>query len=81
MTELYYSSLVDLASMIKSRKVSPVEVTRMMLDRIAEIDPSYHSYLLVTPEAALEAAGIAEAEIMSGRYRGRCTAFRSGSRT
>ncbi len=41
-----------------------------MLDRIAEIDPSYHSYLLVTPEAALEAAGIAEAEIMSGRYRG-----------
>lgn len=70
MTELHYASLVDVASMIKSRKVSPVEVTTKLLERIAEIDPSYHSYLLVTPEFALEAARSAEAEIMSGRYRG-----------
>ncbi len=67
---IWYSSLVDLAGLIRTREVSPVEVTQCMLDRIAAIDPSYHSYLTVMPDAALAAARVAEIEVMSGRYRG-----------
>ena len=48
-------------------QVSPVEVVRHTLDRIAGLDPALNSYLTVTAEHALQRARQAEAEIRSGR--------------
>jgi amidase len=70
MTDLHFATLLDVASAIRSRKVSPVELTRAMLDRIAELDPSLHAYATVTPELALAQAKAAETEIAAGGYRG-----------
>jgi amidase len=70
MVDLHYATLVEVAAAIRSRKVSPVEVTRAMLDRIAKLDPALHSYATVTPELALAQAKAAEAEIAAGNHRG-----------
>ncbi|WP_338829756.1 amidase [Bradyrhizobium sp. 27S5] len=69
-TYMHYATLTEAAAAIRSRKVSAVELTRGMLDRIAKIDPSLHSYATVTPELALTQAEAVDAEITAGNYRG-----------
>jgi len=71
MTEsLHYLPLFELASRLESRSISPVEITRHMLERIDALDGSLHSYVTVLPESALEAARQAEQEIARGARRG-----------
>lgn len=70
MTGWHYATLTAAADAIRSRKVSPVELTNALLDRIARVDPLLHSYALVTPELARAQARRAEAEIAADRYRG-----------
>jgi len=67
---LHYVTLLEMAAALKTRKVSPVELTRAMLARIARLEPRLHAYATQTPELALIQARAAEAEIMAGRYRG-----------
>jgi len=69
------ASLIDLsvgqaARLIQARKVSPVELVDAYLARIAAVDDRLHSYLLVTADAARDAARTAERDIMAGRWRG-----------
>jgi amidase len=68
--ELHYASLLEVAHRIKARKLSPVELTRSLLNRIEKLEPHLHSYATVTPELALAQAARAEQEIMNGKYRG-----------
>lgn len=51
---------VELAELIRTRQVSPVEVVRQVLDRIDREDPRLHSFVTVDHEGALEAARRAE---------------------
>lgn len=67
---LHYASLTDVARMLESRQISPVELTEMMLERIATVDGRLKSYATVTDERALVAARQAEREIAAGAYRG-----------
>ena len=69
-TDLHFLTIAKAASLIEQRKLSPVALTRAFLDRIAAVDPQLNAYLLVTAEQALDQARVAEAEIMSGNYRG-----------
>ncbi len=66
---LPYRSLTEVAGLIRSGALSPVEVTRTILERIERLEPQLHSYATVTAELALEQARQAEGEIQSGRYR------------
>ncbi len=70
MSEVHYLSLTDVAALIKSRRLSPVALTRTMLDRIQALDGHLHSYARVMADSALAAASAAEREIQSGHYRG-----------
>jgi len=70
MTDWHYATLIEAADAIRSRKISPVELTNALLDRIARLDPSLHSYATVTPEVASAQARRAEGEIAAGSYRG-----------
>jgi amidase len=70
MTDLCYRSLTDIAADIRLKKISPVEVTEALLERIAAIDPVLQSYTTVTASQAREQAKRAEIEIAEGRYRG-----------
>jgi len=68
--DLHYKSIREVAGLIESREISPLELTRMMLDRIESLDGQLKSYATVTAERALASAGKAEQEIMAGDYRG-----------
>ena len=67
---IHYASLSSVAQLIKDRKISPLELTRTMLERIESVDKQLLSYATVTADRALDAARQAEQEINSGRYRG-----------
>ena len=67
---LHYLQITELALLIERRKISPLDVTRAQLDRIAALDGELMSYAVVTPDAALAEAKAAEAEIAAGAYRG-----------
>src|SRR5262244_236283 len=62
--------MADLGRMIATKQVSPVEVVQAHLDRIAALDPKLRAFITVCPDAALEAARAAEADLVSGRTLG-----------
>jgi amidase len=64
------NSLIEIAGRIRTRDLSPVELTNHLLARIEAEDARLHSYVTVLAEHALAQAAAAEAEIMQGRYRG-----------
>jgi aspartyl-tRNA(Asn)/glutamyl-tRNA(Gln) amidotransferase subunit A len=68
--DLAFLTIAELAPKIKSREVSPVEVTRAILDRIEKYDSKLHSYITLLPERAIGAAYAAEKAISSGVYLG-----------
>ena len=68
--ELHYLELTQVAHLLQTRKLSPVELTQAMLHRIESLDRRLHAYALPTPELALEQARRAEKEIMGQVYRG-----------
>ena len=68
--DLHYLSLDEVARRLKARKLSSVEATQAMLDRIGRLDPKLKSYATVTPERALADAGRLDAETAAGKSRG-----------
>jgi aspartyl-tRNA(Asn)/glutamyl-tRNA(Gln) amidotransferase subunit A len=67
---LYYLSIDEAQELIRKRALSPVELTRAVLDRIDAVDGKLHAYIQVMAEGALQEARGAEAEIVAGRWRG-----------
>ncbi len=68
--EIPFLSATELAELLRSRQVSPVEATEAYLARIEQVDPALNSYITVTTEQARAEARQAEAEIAAGRNRG-----------
>jgi aspartyl-tRNA(Asn)/glutamyl-tRNA(Gln) amidotransferase subunit A len=68
--DLPYLSLAEAAALIKSRRLSPVELTRAILDRIDRVDARVGAFITVTRDEALAAARDAEQQITRGHYRG-----------
>jgi amidase len=68
--DLHYLELTEIAACIRTRQLSPPEVTRALLDRIAALDGKLGSYVEVMADAAMAQAETAQAEIVAGRYRG-----------
>jgi amidase len=69
-TDIHYLGLVEIGRQIHAKKLSPLEVTKMMLERIERLDGKLKSYAYVMSEAALAEAARAEKEIASGKIRG-----------
>lgn len=70
MNDLLFKSIAEMAPLIQSRQVSPVELVEAALDHIALTDGRLNAFPVVKAEEALAAAREAEAEIATGRYRG-----------
>jgi len=68
-TDLAFASIEEVARLYRKRKVSPVEVTKLMLDRIDQLNPKINAYITVTSEIALAQAKRAETEMFSPRGR------------
>jgi aspartyl-tRNA(Asn)/glutamyl-tRNA(Gln) amidotransferase subunit A len=69
-SDLCWTFMADLGRMIATKQVSPVEVVRAHLDRIAALDPTLRAFITVCADAALESARAAEADLMAGRAVG-----------
>ncbi|HXG53032.1 MAG TPA: amidase [candidate division Zixibacteria bacterium] len=67
---LYYLTIDEAQRLIQRRELSPVELTRAVLDRIAAVDGDLHAYCRLTGESALIEARRAEAEVLKGDWRG-----------
>jgi Asp-tRNA(Asn)/Glu-tRNA(Gln) amidotransferase A subunit family amidase len=68
--DLAFATVTQLAELIRTRQVSPVELTKMYLARLKRYGPKLHCVVTLTEELALEQAAQAESEIKRGKYRG-----------
>lgn len=69
-TELCFLTIAQAGELIRTRKISPVDLTEALIRRAEAIDPQVHSFITLTPDFALERARKAETEICGGGYRG-----------
>jgi len=67
---LAFLNIESASALIKTRKVSPVELTRACLSRIERLNPQLNAFITVTAESALAEARQAEADIQQHRWRG-----------
>ena len=65
-----FPSISELAPRLRSREISPVEITRTCLLRIERLNPVLNAFITVMAESALGDARRAEAEILRGEWRG-----------
>ena len=65
-TDLAFMPVTELVRLVRERKVSPVELVRMYLERIDRWDDRLHAYVTVSRDAALEQAKEAEAAVTRG---------------
>jgi len=61
-----YTPAVELAALIREKKISPVEVIDSLLDRIDRINPRINAYCTIAADQAREAARRAEAAVVHG---------------
>ncbi|MFN2563635.1 MAG: amidase [Gemmatimonadaceae bacterium] len=68
--ELAYLPVTALSELVRTRKVTSQQLTRMYLGRLKKHDPMLHAVITLTEERALRQARAADEEIARGRYRG-----------
>lgn len=71
--DLAFASIEEVARLYRKRKLSPVELTVWLLERIEQINPQLNAYVTVTTEQALAQARKAESELFAPRgKKGHC---------
>ena len=69
-SETIHLTLEDAAIAVRSRRVSPAELTEACLARIEAVEPRLNAFVTVTADLARAQAREAGDEIAAGRYRG-----------
>jgi Asp-tRNA(Asn)/Glu-tRNA(Gln) amidotransferase A subunit family amidase len=68
--DLAFASVVDLGQLLKTRKVTSVELTEMYLGRLHKYNGKLNCVVTFCDEVAMTQAKQADAEIAAGKYRG-----------
>ena len=68
---LAFAPASDLAELIATKQVSPVEVTELYFERIERLDGQLNSFLTLTQDEAMAGARAAEEAVMRGDDLGR----------
>ncbi|WP_299322087.1 amidase [uncultured Maribacter sp.] len=68
--DLAFYSIPQLASLIKSCKISSLELTEFFIARLKKYNPVLECTITITEEMALEQAKLLDAELATGNYRG-----------
>lgn len=69
-SDLAFYNILQLASLIKNKKISSVELTQFFIDRIRKFGDSLQCVISVTEDIAMQQAKQADDEIAKGKYRG-----------
>lgn len=70
LSTLAFYPIKKLASLIKNRKISCVDLTKIFLTRLKEYGDTLHAVITLTEDLALKQAQKLDAEIANGHYRG-----------
>ena len=70
MTDLHLQDATELARLVRTRTVSPVEVVDAFLERIDRVNPELNAFCVVPAEQARAAARLAEAAVLAGAELG-----------
>jgi Asp-tRNA(Asn)/Glu-tRNA(Gln) amidotransferase A subunit family amidase len=68
--DLAFASVGELAELIRTKKITSVQLTKMYLYRLKKYGPKLECVITLTEELALQQAQRADAEIAAGNYRG-----------
>jgi Asp-tRNA(Asn)/Glu-tRNA(Gln) amidotransferase A subunit family amidase len=68
--DLAFATVPQLAELIRTRKITSTELTKMYLGRLKRYGPKLHCVVTLTEDLALKQAAAADAEIKRGKYRG-----------
>lgn len=68
--DLAFATVAELAELVRTRKVSSMELTKMYLGRLKKYGDKLLNVVTLTEELALQQAEAADREIKAGKYRG-----------
>ena len=68
--DLAFYSVRQLAELIRTKKITSVQLTRMYIDRLKKYGPKLECVVTLTESLAIAQAERADAEIAAGKYRG-----------
>ena len=69
--DLGFMPATQVAEMIRTKQISPVDYTRALLQRINALEPKVNAFVHLAADRAMDAALAAEAQLMSGERIGR----------
>jgi Asp-tRNA(Asn)/Glu-tRNA(Gln) amidotransferase A subunit family amidase len=68
--DLAFYTVRELAELIRTKKITSVELTRFFIDRLKKYQPKLQFAITIMEDRAMKKAAEADAEIQSGHYRG-----------
>src|SRR6476646_3565288 len=68
--ELAFYSIMQLASLVKNKKITSVELTRFFIERLKKWGDTLQSVITLTQDLAMQQAKQADEEIQKGIYKG-----------
>jgi len=68
--DLAFWPVTSLAPLLKAKKVTSTDLTKMYLERLKQFSPKLNCVITLTGDLALDQAKRADAELRRGRYRG-----------
>src|SRR4029079_7256953 len=68
--DLAFATVPQLAELIRTKRVSSTELTKMYLGRLKRFGPKLLCVVTLTEELALKQAADADADLKRGKYRG-----------
>src|SRR5271167_4788670 len=66
-SHITFASISEIGKLYRQRKLSPLELTRFLLERTKKLNPHLNAFITVSEELALEQAKRAESELGSKR--------------
>ncbi|MDJ1468724.1 amidase [Cytophagaceae bacterium DM2B3-1] len=68
--DLAFYTVTQLAELIRTRKITSLELTQFFLERLKKYGPKLESVITLTEDLALKQAKQADTEIKAGKYKG-----------
>jgi Asp-tRNA(Asn)/Glu-tRNA(Gln) amidotransferase A subunit family amidase len=68
--QVAFSTVRQLAELLRMRKLTSLDLTKLYLARLKRYDPKLHFVITLTEDRAFKQAAVADAEIAAGKHRG-----------
>ena len=69
MNELLFETIENISKQIAEKELSPVELTKLTIERIQQVEPNVNAFITVSEEQALKQAKILEKEAQKGNIQ------------